>query len=186
MTHVPARAGPPNDDEPANRERQRWREPLGREERRERRADQPARSGDRHGEARPVGPARVPAQVVQQPALAEVEDADQLALHERSREPFDRGGGRLPVEDPATGETHTTHTTVIHDDAPRSGGGMGLILLLIIVVLAVVAFFIWQNQNNSEVAANNAVAEAANEVGDAAQQAGNAVEDAADNVTNNN
>lgn len=90
------------------------------------------------------------------------------------------------VEDPATGEAHTTHTTVIRDEEPRSGGGMGLIGLLVILVLAVIGFFIWQNQNNSEIAANNAVAEAANEVGDAAQQAGDAVENAADEVTNNN
>lgn len=89
------------------------------------------------------------------------------------------------VETP-TGETHTTHTTVIRDDAPRSGGGSGLIILLVILALAVAGFFIWQSQSNSEVAANTAVAEAADQVGNAAEQAGNAVENAADEVTNNN
>lgn len=87
------------------------------------------------------------------------------------------------VEDPDTGRTHTTHT-VIHDE-PSRGGGTGLLVLLVILVLAVVAFFIWQNQADSEIAANNAVAEAANEVGDAAQQAGEAVEGAAEEVTDN-
>lgn len=89
------------------------------------------------------------------------------------------------VEDPATGTAHTTHTTVIRDDAPRSGGGMGFAVLVLLLIAAVAGFFIWQNQANSEIAANNAVAEAAGDVGAAAQQVGNAAEDAASGVANN-
>ena len=89
------------------------------------------------------------------------------------------------VEDPATGGAPTTHTTVIRDEAPRSGSGMGLVILLLILIAAVAGFFIWQNQANSQIAADTAVAEAAGDVGDAARQVGNAAETAANEVANN-
>ena len=70
-----------------------------------------------------------------------------------------------------SGETHTTHTTVIGDE-PRSRGGVGG------------AIWFFSGANQSEIAKDNAVAEAADDVGNAAGQVGDAARDVADTVTN--
>ncbi|WP_120717863.1 hypothetical protein [Tsuneonella amylolytica] len=90
------------------------------------------------------------------------------------------------TRDPATGDTHTTHT-VITDGEPRSsGGGSGWLIAIVLVIAVIAGIMIFSNMSGSEVAKDNAIANAANDVGDAAKSAGSAVEDAANNVTNNN
>lgn len=82
------------------------------------------------------------------------------------------------VETPS-GNTHTTHT-VVHDDAPRSGGGSGWLIALVLIVVAIVGFYLFSQQSDSEIARDNAIAGAANEVGEAAQNVGDAAKDAVD------
>ena len=83
-----------------------------------------------------------------------------------------------------SGETHTTHTTVISDE-PRSRGGAGLwIALVLLIVVVVGAIWFFSGANQSEIAKDTAVAEAADEVGNAAGQVGDAARDVADTVTN--
>ncbi len=89
------------------------------------------------------------------------------------------------TRDPATGDTHTTHT-VITDGEPRSGGGAGWLIAIILIVAVIAGIFLFTNMSGSEVAKDNAIENAANNVGDAAQQVGDAAQNAADNVTNNN
>lgn len=80
-----------------------------------------------------------------------------------------------------TGETHT-HTEIIRDaPAERRGGPGWAIFALLIVALIVGALFL-MNNNSSEVAKDNAVADAANSVGDAAQSIGDAADKAADKI----
>ncbi len=89
------------------------------------------------------------------------------------------------TRDPATGDTHTTHT-VITDGETRSGGGSGWLIAIVLIIAVIAGIFIFSNMSGAETSKDNAVADAANQVGDAAQQVGNAAQDAADNVTNNN
>lgn len=80
-----------------------------------------------------------------------------------------------------SGETHT-HTEIIRDaPAERRGGPGWAIFALLIVALIVGAIFL-MNNNSSEVAKDNAVADAANSVGDAAQSIGDAADKAADKI----
>jgi hypothetical protein len=77
------------------------------------------------------------------------------------------------------------HTTIIHEETSRDGGGGAVWVfgfLLLIAVLAAVYFL--STRSDSEAVKDNAVAGAAQQVGDAAQKIGNAAETAADNVTN--
>ena len=80
-----------------------------------------------------------------------------------------------------SGDTHT-HTTVITDDRPSSGGGGKVFLGIVILLLAVVAIWAFTQFGSAEVAKDNAVADAASSVGNAADQVGNAAQDAADNI----
>ncbi len=81
------------------------------------------------------------------------------------------------------GGTHT-HTTVIRDDNPDTGGGAFKWIALIVLVVAVIAaIYIFSQGNSAEVARDNAIAEAAGQVGDAAEQAGDTVEQVGDAVT---
>lgn len=84
---------------------------------------------------------------------------------------------RITETETPTGNVHTTHT-VIHDDAPRSGGGSGWLIALVLIVVAIAGFYLFSQQTNSEVARDNAVADAAGEVGDAAKNVGEAAKDA--------
>lgn len=86
---------------------------------------------------------------------------------------------RITETETPAGNVHTTHT-VIHDDAPRSGGSSGWLIALVLIVVAVVGFYLFSQQSNSEVARDNAVAKAADQVGDAAQNVGEAAKDAVD------
>ena len=86
---------------------------------------------------------------------------------------------RITETETPSGNVHTTHT-VIHDDAPRSSGGSGWIIALVLIVIALVGFYLFSQQNDSEVARDNAVAKAADQVGDAAQNVGEAAKDAVD------
>ena len=88
------------------------------------------------------------------------------------------------TRDPATGDTHTTHT-VITDGERRSGGGSGWLIAIVLVIAVIAGIFIFSNMSGSEVAKDNAIGNAANEVGDAAQQVGDAAQDAADNLNTN-
>lgn len=84
---------------------------------------------------------------------------------------------RITETETPTGNVHTTHT-VIHDDAPRSGGGSGWLIALVLIVVAIVGFYLFSQQSDSEIARDNAVADAANEVGEAADQVGEAAQNA--------
>lgn len=86
---------------------------------------------------------------------------------------------RITETETPSGNTHTTHT-VIHDDAPRSGGGSGWLIALVLIVVAIVGFYLFSQQSDSEIARDNAIAGAANDVGEAAQNVGEAAKDAAD------
>jgi hypothetical protein len=88
------------------------------------------------------------------------------------------------TRDPATGDTHTTHT-VITDGEPRSGGSSGWVIAIVLIIAVIAGFFIFSNMSGSEVAKDTAIENAANEVGDAAQQVGDAAQDAADNLNTN-
>ena len=80
------------------------------------------------------------------------------------------------------GNTHTTHTIVSDGAEPRRSGGAGWVIALVLIVLAIGAFFLFSQQNNSEIAANEAMTEAANNVGDAAGQVGDAAQNAGEAV----
>ncbi len=87
-----------------------------------------------------------------------------------------------------TGNTHT-HTTVVRDAEPSSGGSKW-VLILIVLVLGAGALFVFSQMGGAEAAKDNAVAgaaadvgNAANEVGEAAQGVGDAARDAADNLS---
>jgi NADPH-dependent curcumin reductase CurA len=81
------------------------------------------------------------------------------------------------------GNTHT-HTTVISDGEPRSGGGSKWAMVLVVLVLGVLAIWAFTQFGESEAAKDNAIAGAANEVGEAAGQVGDAAQDAADSIGN--
>lgn len=78
-----------------------------------------------------------------------------------------------------SGDTHTTHT-VISDE--KRGGGSGWLIVLIVVIAIGVALWFFSQQNQSEIARDNAVAGAATEVGNAASEVGEAAQRAADSV----
>lgn len=78
-----------------------------------------------------------------------------------------------------SGDTHTSHTVVT--DEKRSGGSGWLIVLIVVVAIGVALWFFSQ-QNQSEIARDNAVAGAASEVGSAASEVGDAAQRAADSV----
>ncbi|GGD50121.1 hypothetical protein GRI62_06955 [Erythrobacter arachoides] len=86
------------------------------------------------------------------------------------------------VETPS-GNTHT-HTTVVTDGEPRSGGGASWGLVIVLLVLGAIAVFAFMQMSGSEAAKDNAVADAASDVGNAAGQVGEAAQDAAENLTN--
>ncbi len=88
------------------------------------------------------------------------------------------------VETPE-GNTHT-HTTVVHSDEPRRGGGSGWVIALVLVLAVIAGVYFFTQMSGAEVAKDTAIADAAGEVGDAAQQAGQAVEDVANEVTDGN
>lgn len=79
-----------------------------------------------------------------------------------------------------SGDTHTTHT-VITDE--RKSGGSGWLILLIVLLALGVAVWLLTQQNDSEVARDNAIAGAANEVGEAADQVGAAAQQTGEAVT---
>ncbi|MGN3973323.1 hypothetical protein [Tsuneonella sp. SYSU-LHT278] len=87
------------------------------------------------------------------------------------------------TRDPATGDTHTTHTVIT--DGDRRGGGSGWLIAIVLLIAVVAGFFIFSNMSGSEVAKDNAIADAASDVGNAAQQVGDAAQDAADNLNTN-
>ena len=81
-----------------------------------------------------------------------------------------------------SGNTHTTHTVVTDDRRSGSGGSGKVILLILLVGLAAVAAWFFSQQNASEIARDNAVAEAADSVGEAAGQVGDAAQNAGDAI----
>lgn len=87
------------------------------------------------------------------------------------------------TRDPATGDTHTTHTVIT--DGDRRSGGSGWLIAIVLLIAVVAGFFIFSNMSGSEVAKDNAIADAASDVGNAAQQVGDAAQDAADNLNTN-
>ena len=88
---------------------------------------------------------------------------------------------RITTTETPSGETHTTHTTVI-DDGGRSGGGPGWLIGLALLVAVIGGIWYFSTMSGSQTSKNNAIAGAANDVGDAAQQVGDAAQDAADNL----
>ncbi|WP_454599224.1 hypothetical protein [Qipengyuania sp. SM2507] len=80
-----------------------------------------------------------------------------------------------------SGDTHTTHTVIT--DEKRSGGSGWLIVLIVLLAIGVAVWFFTQ-QNESEIARDNAVTGAANEIGEAANQVGDAAQQTGDAVTN--
>lgn len=85
---------------------------------------------------------------------------------------------RITETETPSGNVHTTHTVVDDDGARR--GGSGWLIALALIVLALVGFYLFSQQNNSEIARDNAIAEAAGDVGEAAQNVGEAAKDAVD------
>lgn len=86
---------------------------------------------------------------------------------------------RITETETPSGNVHTTHT-VVTDGGARRSGGSGWLIALVLIVIAIVGFYLFSQQNKSEVARDNAVAEAAGQVGDAAQDVGNAAKEAVD------
>jgi len=72
-------------------------------------------------------------------------------------------------------DTGDNHTTVIREQGSGAGWLIGIVLL--IAVIAGIYFF--SQQQNSQIAKNNAIEGAANSVGDTAKKVGNAVDDTA-------
>lgn len=88
---------------------------------------------------------------------------------------------RITTTETPSGETHTTHTTVI-DDGGRSGGGSGWLIGIVLLLAVVAGIWYFSTVSGSQTAKDNAIAGAASDVGDAAKQVGNAAENAADNL----
>ena len=88
---------------------------------------------------------------------------------------------RITTTETPSGETHTTHTTVI-DDGGRSGGGSGWLIGIVLLLAVVAGIWYFSTVSGSQTAKDNAIAGAACDVGDAAKQVGNAAENAADNL----
>jgi hypothetical protein len=81
------------------------------------------------------------------------------------------------------GTDTTTHTTVIHDDRPRSSGA-GWVIAIVLVIAVIAGIYLFSQTSGSEIARDNAIAGAAEEVGDAASQVGDAAQQAADSIAN--
>ena len=88
---------------------------------------------------------------------------------------------RITTTETPSGQTHTTHTTLI-DDGGRSGGGSGWLIGIVLLLAVVAGIWYFSTVSGSQTAKNNAIAGAASDVGDAAKQVGNAAENAADNL----
>ncbi len=79
------------------------------------------------------------------------------------------------------GDTHT-HTEIIRDAPVERRGGAGWAIFAVLIVALIVGALFLMNNNSSETAKDNAVAEAAGSVGDAAQSIGDAADKAADKI----
>ena len=88
---------------------------------------------------------------------------------------------RITTTETPSGQTHTTHTTLI-DDGGRSGGGSGWLIGIVLLLAVVAGIWYFSTVSGSQTAKNNAIAGAASDVGDAAKQVGNAAENAADDL----
>lgn len=88
---------------------------------------------------------------------------------------------RITETQTPSGNTHTTHT-VITDE--KRGGGSGWLIVLIVLLAIGVAIWFFSQQNDSEIARDNAVAGAASEIGEAAGRVGDAAQQTGDAVTN--
>lgn len=89
---------------------------------------------------------------------------------------------RIVETETPSGNTHT-HTEIIRDDRPRSGGAGWLIAIVLVLALLIGGYYLMQG-SSSESAKDNAIAEAAGNVGEAAQSVGDAADKAADNIAN--
>lgn len=78
---------------------------------------------------------------------------------------------------PPAADTPATHTTIIHEAAPRSSSGMGIIMAMILLVVVIGGVYLF-SQTSRESARDNAIAEAASDVGNAATKVGDAAQDA--------
>lgn len=83
--------------------------------------------------------------------------------------------------DSHSGDTHT-HTTIVRDAEPSSGGSK-LVLMLVLIALGAGALFVFSQMGGAEAAKDMAVADAAEDVGNAANQVGEAAQDAAESLT---
>lgn len=88
---------------------------------------------------------------------------------------------RITTTETPSGETHTTHTTVIDDGGAR-GGGSGWLIGLVLLIAVIGGIWYFSQVSGSQTAKDNAIAGAAQDVGNAAQQVGNAAQDAADSL----
>lgn len=90
---------------------------------------------------------------------------------------------RIVETETPSGNTHT-HTEIIRDDRPRSGGGAGWLIAIVLILALVIGGYYLIQGSQSESAKDNAIAEAAGSVGEAAQSVGDAADKAADNIAN--